>query len=254
MGTTAHVIVTDGARRASPIARWRGSRSWRPAGAGSGPRARSAGSTSGRASRCSSRPTTYELIERALDGWRLTGGRFDPTLLREVRAAGYDRSFELVGVEAAQGRSGSAQRCARSGVADPSAAPSGITLDPHRRHRVARVTGVADRPGRDRQGTRRGPRRRRSCSPKAPAARSSTSVATCAPRAPLPKAPDGSVAIADPTNAIGVIGTIAFDAGAVASTWRTKRAWTAPDGTVRHHLIDPTHRTPGRKRARRRHA
>ena len=41
--------------------------------------------------------TTFELIERAVDGWRLTAGRFDPTLLREVRAAGYDRSFELVG-------------------------------------------------------------------------------------------------------------------------------------------------------------
>ena len=55
-------------------------------------------------------------------------------------------------------------------------------------------------------------------------------------------APEGAgwaVAIADPTNDDRVIGTIAFDAGAVASTWRTKRAWTGPDGTVRHHLIDP---------------
>ncbi|MBK5289353.1 MAG: FAD:protein FMN transferase, partial [Acidimicrobiia bacterium] len=43
-------------------------------------------------------PTTFELIGRAVEGWRLTAGRFDPTLLREVRAAGYDRSFELVGI------------------------------------------------------------------------------------------------------------------------------------------------------------
>jgi thiamine biosynthesis lipoprotein len=47
------------------------------------------------------------------------------------------------------------------------------------------------------------------------------------------------VAVTDPTHAGNVIRTIALDAGAVASTWRTKRAWVAPDGTARHHLIDP---------------
>ena len=48
------------------------------------------------------------------------------------------------------------------------------------------------------------------------------------------------VAIDDPNDADRVVGTIALEAGAVASSWRTKRAWTAPDGTPRHHLIDPT--------------
>ena len=55
-------------------------------------------------------------------------------------------------------------------------------------------------------------------------------------------APEGDgwvAAIADPNDAERVVGAIAMDAGAVASTWRTKRAWTAPDGTPRHHLIDP---------------
>src|SRR4051812_35589726 len=40
---------------------------------------------------------TIELVERAIAGWRNTGGRFDPTLLGEVMAAGYDRSFEQIG-------------------------------------------------------------------------------------------------------------------------------------------------------------
>ena len=87
MGTTAHVIVTDGApgladravaRLEELEARW--SR-FRP---------------DSEISRLNERPgvpvvvspETYQLIERALDGWRLTAGRFDPTLLRELRGGG----------------------------------------------------------------------------------------------------------------------------------------------------------------------
>src|SRR3954464_4275841 len=39
-------------------------------------------------------PETLELVERALDAWRLTGGRFDPTVLGALLRAGYDRSFD----------------------------------------------------------------------------------------------------------------------------------------------------------------
>ncbi|HEV7534855.1 MAG TPA: FAD:protein FMN transferase [Acidimicrobiia bacterium] len=38
------------------------------------------------------------LVERALEAWRLTVGRFDPTVLGAVIRAGYDRSFELLNV------------------------------------------------------------------------------------------------------------------------------------------------------------
>jgi thiamine biosynthesis lipoprotein len=37
---------------------------------------------------------TALLIELAVEGWRSTGGRFDPTVLDALEAAGYDRSFE----------------------------------------------------------------------------------------------------------------------------------------------------------------
>ena len=40
-----------------------------------------------------SHPTTM-LIERSVWAWERTGGRFDPTVLHAVRAAGYDRSFD----------------------------------------------------------------------------------------------------------------------------------------------------------------
>ena len=41
-------------------------------------------------------PATVELIARAAEGWQITEGLFDPTLLNEVVAAGYDRDFDEV--------------------------------------------------------------------------------------------------------------------------------------------------------------
>jgi thiamine biosynthesis lipoprotein len=41
-------------------------------------------------------PETAELLARAHEGWRMTGGLFDPTLLNEVIAAGYDRDFDEI--------------------------------------------------------------------------------------------------------------------------------------------------------------
>jgi FAD:protein FMN transferase len=42
-------------------------------------------------------PVSWEtrlLVERSIDAWRLSGGRVDPTVLDDLRRAGYDRSFE----------------------------------------------------------------------------------------------------------------------------------------------------------------
>jgi FAD:protein FMN transferase len=41
-------------------------------------------------------PDVARIVELALDARRLTGGRFDPTVLRAVAGAGYDRTFEEV--------------------------------------------------------------------------------------------------------------------------------------------------------------
>lgn len=41
-------------------------------------------------------PDTVRLVELAVHAWRLTGGRFDPTVGEAVRAAGYDRTFEEI--------------------------------------------------------------------------------------------------------------------------------------------------------------
>lgn len=50
-------------------------------------------------------PETVELVQRAIDAWRLTRGRFDPTVLGAVLRAGYDRSFEELGPQTHAGAS-----------------------------------------------------------------------------------------------------------------------------------------------------
>ena len=165
MGTTAHVIVTGGRsgladraveRLEELEARWSRFRS------------------DSEISRLNERPgvpvlvsrDTYQLIEHALEGWRLTEGRFDPTLLREVRAAGYDRSFELIGSPtrrvAMPRRPGVS--AARPRTSDRPGAEQ-IRLDPI----VGTVwlgPDVAGRPGRDREGTWPRISSSTSCSPK----------------------------------------------------------------------------------------
>ncbi len=47
------------------------------------------------------------------------------------------------------------------------------------------------------------------------------------------------VEIADPLDPRHVLGNLSLGAGAVASSWRTKRTWIGPDGLPHHHLIDP---------------
>lgn len=46
-------------------------------------------------------PETVALVQRALDGVRLTGGRFDPTILGAVVRAGYDRTYTEIVPDAA---------------------------------------------------------------------------------------------------------------------------------------------------------
>ena len=238
MGTTAHLIVTDGApglvdrgvdRLAELEARW------------------SRFLPDSEISRLNDRPgvpvlvskDTYRLVDHAISGWRLTEGRFDPTLLREVRAAGYDRSFELLDANktlagpvplAAEVPSGSADR--------PSSGADRITLDPI----VGTVLLGPDvqlDPGGIGKGLAADLVVDLLLAEGARGALVNVGGDLRVEGAP-PEGEGWVVAIEDPTDADRIVDTVSLQAGAVASTWRTKRAWTAPDGTPRHHLIDPT--------------
>jgi len=104
MGTRAHVIVVDGdnalvaraqARIAELEAMW--SR-FIPTSEIS-----NLNDNAGRPRKVS--PETRELVRRALDARRATGGVFDPTVLGAVLRAGYDRTFETVASAPHDGRS-----------------------------------------------------------------------------------------------------------------------------------------------------
>jgi thiamine biosynthesis lipoprotein len=79
-------------------------------------------------------PETLGLIGRALEGARVTGGRYDPTVLGDLLRAGYDRSFEEVGAAGAAGGGSPLGRGWARVVVDAAGSsvtlPAGVGLDP----------------------------------------------------------------------------------------------------------------------------
>ena len=77
---------------------------------------------------------TIALIELGIEGWRVTNGCFDPTVLGDVMRAGYDRSFCEITDATARGATSSFRRgCDRIEV-DPTSGtvrlPTGVGVDP----------------------------------------------------------------------------------------------------------------------------
>lgn len=171
---------------------------------------------------------TFELIARAVAAWRETGGRYDPTVLTALEAAGYDRDFDRVarnGPRVAReqpevpGCDGvelddlvSAVRLPRGvaldlgGIGKGSAADavSAELLDAG----VPRVRGVLVNLGGDLRA-----------------------------RGDAPE-PRGWVVDVDDPLQTGRTGMLAFREGAVATSTRLRRMWVR-DGRSLHHLIDP---------------
>ena len=173
-------------------------------------------------------PDTFTLIARAVDAWRDTGGRYDPTVLAALEVAGYDRDFDAVAPDAddavgeppvVPGCAGvqldrlvSAVRLPRGvaldlgGIGKGYAADvvSGELLDAH----VPGVRGVLVNLGGDLRA-----------------------------RGDAPE-PHGWVVDVDDPLVTGRTGLLAFAEGAIATSTRLRRAWTR-GGQVQHHLIDP---------------
>jgi thiamine biosynthesis lipoprotein len=73
---------------------------------------------------------TVELVERALDAWRLTHGWFDPTVLGDLVRAGYDRPFEIAPPAAAGASSLHAGASGIQVIANAVRLPAGTGFDP----------------------------------------------------------------------------------------------------------------------------
>lgn len=78
-------------------------------------------------------PATVELVSRALEGWRVTDGAYDPTVLGDVIRAGYDRSFDDL-VDLAAAPASDLHRDAAGIAVDREAnavhVPTGVGFDP----------------------------------------------------------------------------------------------------------------------------
>lgn len=226
MGTTAHLIVTGGPRLLVDRAqaelltleqRWSRFLS---------------DSELSRLNRLAGRPTvvsplTFALIERAVAAWRQTAGAFDPTVLSALCQAGYDRDFGSLrpdpdarcGVE--PGPTAGCAEIELDSTVSSVRLPRGVTLD---------LGGIAKGFAADHVAE-------------------ALMVAGCA-GACVNIGGDLRVIGESPSGEGWVIGvdaevpdsiappSLALDAGAVATSSRTRRVWTR--GTTRsHHLIDP---------------
>ena len=166
---------------------------------------------------------TLLLVERALEAWRLTVGRFDPTVLGDLIRAGYDRSFDELGPAPAGGESpltGGAGRieieAARSRVRlpagtgfDPGGIGKGLAADLVVTDLLETgAAGACVNLGGDLRVTG------------TPPSGQAWTVAVEHPWAPQPLA------------------LVGLDDGAVATSTSLRRQWQA-GGQTRHHLIDP---------------
>lgn len=146
---------------------------------------------------------TVLLLERAEEGRALTGGRFDPHVLRAVQRAGYDQHVTTVPAVLPE-------PAEHAHEFDPGGIGKGLAADLVAADLMDRgADGVLVNLGGD--------------------------LRVCGT---APGGGDWVIDIDHPRTG-GVIATVALAAGAVATSSQLKRRWVDDDGHCQHHLIDP---------------
>ena len=169
---------------------------------------------------------TFAVIARAVEAWRLTNGRFDPTVLPALRATGYDRDFAVITHD------GPVTTAPRGHMPAPGCA--GIVLDAT----VGAVTlpeGVVL----DLGGIGKGFAADRVATALLAAGADGACVNLGGDLRVVGHAPDGSswtIEVDDPFES--GTGTLLLGEGAVATSSRLRRAWRRGGESV-HHLIEP---------------
>ncbi|MGZ4716175.1 MAG: FAD:protein FMN transferase [Acidimicrobiales bacterium] len=181
---------------------------------------------------------TAEVVAAAIDGWRHTGGRFDPSMLRTLEQAGYDRSFELLATDARGARSSRSVRSPVSG--------GGTSIGVHVDGAAGTVT-VDVGLGLDLGGIGKGRAADLAVADLLHAGAEGACVDIGGDVRVAGRSPgDGGwvVGVADPSRDNDVAATaVALADGAVATSTRCRRRWLV-DGRPVHHLIDPATARP----------
>lgn len=170
---------------------------------------------------------TFMLVDRAVRAWTATGGRFDPTMQQQLSDAGYDRSFGELEPTTARGTD-----------LKPAATCSGIILD-----RFTSTVWLPDGVHLDPGGIGKG---------LAADIVTAELIELGATSVLVNLGGDLRVRSADHHDQPWLVEviernlsprpltTLALRNAALASSTPLRRAWTqGPDGTHRHHLIDP---------------
>lgn len=157
------------------------------------------------------------VTQLALAARRRTGGRFDPTVLDALAAAGYDRTFAELPAEAPASRC-AAQRC--GGI---------VEVDEHTR-RIELEPGVRL----DLGGIAKGDAVERACDLLARAGPCLVNAGGDLAVRGKPRGGPWTVAVPTP----GGEHTTELTSGAIATSGRDRRRWRR-GGQERHHLIDP---------------
>lgn len=159
------------------------------------------------------------LVERSVDAWHLTAGRFDPTLLASIEAAGYGPSTST------SYRPAALHSCDR------------LEID-----RLRRTVTLPPGTGLDPGGIGKGLAADLVVAELLDAGAAGALVNLGGDLRLAGEAPDAngwSVAIEDPFDPDAVIAVLRIAEGGVATTTPDHRVWCGPDGN-RRHLIDPT--------------
>lgn len=190
-----------------------------------------AGSDIGRLNRAAGRPVhvsglTCRVIGAALDAAQATGGLFDPTVYRALRAAGYDRSFEQLGARrppagtgATAGATGHFQEVVLDRRAGRVCLPAGAGLD---------LGGIAKGWLADVVVQRLG----------AYGAAAADLGGDLALTGPPPGQDTWEVEVVDPRDQRSTLGWLLVRRGGVATSGVLRRRWQTGRGPA-HHLIDP---------------
>ena len=175
-------------------------------------------------------PETLLIVSLVVDAWRLTGGRFDPTVVRALEANGYDRSFATVG----PGRGGHA-------IPVPAPGLEGVLLDAARRT-VTLPPGV----GIDLGGVGKGAAADLVVLELLAAGAQGACLNLGGDLRVSGKAPQPggwAVAVEDPFRPEQELIRVVVGDGGVATSSRLVRTWRRGTGTY-HHVIDPVSGLP----------